>query len=45
MLECRKHRAQHLRGRPIATQLIHSPLARGSGRSEFHGPLSGPGSQ
>jgi hypothetical protein len=37
VLDCGKRRAQHLRGRSIATQLIHSPLARGRGRSELHG--------
>jgi hypothetical protein len=41
VLECRKQRAQHLRRGPLATRLIHSPLARGSGRSEFHVPITG----
>jgi hypothetical protein len=43
VLERRKRRAQRLRGRPIATQLVHSPLASGSGWSELHGPRSGSG--
>src|ERR1700739_507719 len=44
MLEGGKRCAQHLRGRPIATQLIHSLLAPGRGGSELHRPLSEGGS-
>jgi hypothetical protein len=45
MLDCRKHCAQHPRRGTIATQLVHSPLARGAGGSEFHGQYPGVESQ
>lgn len=38
VLDSRERSAQHLRRGAIATQLIHSPLARGGGRSELHKP-------
>jgi hypothetical protein len=44
MLECRKCRAQHLRSRPISTQLLHSHLARRGRGSELHGLFPGGGS-